>query len=129
MLSFKQFVTELAREDVIISPTEIEEMRHRFGDKVLQMGHLNQDHSTNVPIDCIVEAARSLEPHALTEAAEIINNGQLVSMLHAGETLVERIAGTSDEKLRRMIRSVQNNGDDRQWKQIKKEIFGVDFND
>lgn len=70
MLTFKQFVTELAREDVIISPSEIEEMKHRFGDKVLQMGHLNQDGSMNVPVDCIVEAARSLEAHTLTEAAE-----------------------------------------------------------
>src|ERR1700691_905279 len=67
MLTFKQFVTELAREYIVISPSEIEEMKHRFGAKVLQMGHLNEDGSMNVPVDCIVEAARSLETRALVK--------------------------------------------------------------
>src|ERR1035438_3480067 len=71
MLTFKQFLNELAREDATISPMEVEEMRQRFGDKVLQMGHRNEDGSMDVPVDCIVEAARSLEAHTLTEAAGV----------------------------------------------------------
>ena len=133
MLTFKQFVTELAREDVIISPSEIEEMKHRFGDKVLQMGHLNQDGSMNVPVDCIVEAARPLEAHTLAEAAETINNEHAVSMLQSGESLVERVSEARERKLRQTIRSFQNEGDAsksyRQWKQIEKEVFGVDYHD
>jgi hypothetical protein len=132
MLTFKQFVTELAREDVIISPSEIEEMKHRFGDKVLQMGHLNEDGSMNFPVDCIVEAARSLEAHTLTEAAEIINNQHAVSMLQSGESLVERVGEARERKLRQTIRNFQNERDagksHRQWKQIEKEVFGVDYN-
>ena len=133
MLTFKQFVTELAREDVIISPSEIEEMKHRFGDKVLQMGHRNQDGSINVPVDCIVEAARSLEARILTEAAEVINNEQIVSMLQSGESLVERVGEARERKLRQMIQAFQNEGETgkshRQWKQIEKEVFGVEYND
>ena len=132
MLTFKQFVTELAREDVIISPSEIEEMKHRFGDKVLQMGHLNEDGSMNFPVDCIVEAARSLEAHTLTEAAEIINNQHAVSMLQSGESLVERVGEARERKLRQTIRNFRNERDagksHRQWKQIEKEVFGVDYN-
>jgi hypothetical protein len=132
MLTFKQFVTELAREDVIISPSEIEEMKHRFGDKVFQMGHLNEDGSMNVPVDCIVEAARSLEAHTLTEAAEIINNQHAVSMLQSGESLVERVGEARERKLRQTIRNFQNERDagksHRQWTQIEKEVFGVDYN-
>src|ERR1035437_8240659 len=63
MLTFKQLLNELAREDVTISPMDVEEMRTRFGDKVLQMGHLNEDGSMDVPVDCIVEAYPSEEPH------------------------------------------------------------------
>jgi glutamine phosphoribosylpyrophosphate amidotransferase len=133
MLTFKQFLNELAREDATISPIEVEEMRKRFGDKVLQMGHLNEDGSMDVPVDCIVEAARSLEAHTLTEAAEIINNEQMVSMLQSGEALVERVGEARERKLRQMIRNFQNEGDTstshRQWKQIEKEVFGVDYND
>ena len=133
MLTFKQFVTELAREDVLISPSEIEEMTHRFGDKVLQMGNLNEDGSMKVPVDCIVEAARSLEAQTLTEAAGIINNDQIVSMLQSGELLVEGVVEARERKLRRMIQSFQNEGDTgrshRQWKQIEREVFGVEYND
>jgi len=108
-------------------------MRTRFGDKVLQMGHLSEDGSMDVPVDCIVEAARSLEAHTLTEAAEIINNEQMISMLQSGEALVERVGEARERKLRQMIRNFQNEGDTstshRQWKQIEKEVFGVEYND
>ena len=127
MLTFKQFINELAQEDVTISSTDVEEMRKRFGDKVLQMGHLNKDGSMNVPVDCIVEAARSLESHTLTEAAEIINNEHMVSMLRSGESLVERVGEAKERKLRQMIRNFQESDTStshRQWKQIEKEVFG-----
>ena len=133
MLTFKQFLNELATEDATISPMEVEEMIQRFGDKVLQMGHRNEDGSMDVPVDCIVDAARSLEAHTLTEAAEIINNEQMVSMLQSGEALVERVGEARERKLRQMIRNFQNEGDNstshRQWKQIEKEVFGVEYND
>lgn len=133
MLTFKQFVTELARDEVTVSPIEIEEMKKRFGDKVLRMGHLNEDGSMNVPVDCIVEATRSLEAHTLMEAAEIINNEHIVSMLQSGESLVERVGEARERKLRRMIRTFQNEGDlgesHRQWKQIEREVFGVEYSD
>jgi hypothetical protein len=132
MLTFKQFINELASEDVTISSVDVEGMRKRFGDKVLQMGHLNKDGSMNVPVDCIVEAARSLEAHTLTEAAEIINNEHMVLMLQSGESLVERVGEAKERKLRQMIRNFQE-GDTStshsQWSQIEKEVFGVDYND
>src|SRR5437762_128394 len=122
MLTFKQFINELAREDVTISAMDVEGMRKRFGDKVLQMGHLNKDGSMNVPVDCIVEAARSLETQTLTEAAEIINNEHMVSMLQSGESLVERVAEAKERKLRQMIRDFQESDTStshRQWNQIE----------
>ena len=130
MLTFKQFINELAREDITISSIDVERMRKRFGDKVLQMGHLNQDGSMNIPVDCIVEAARSLEAHTLTEAAEIINNEHMVSMLQSVESLVERVGEAKERKLRQMIRNFQESDpgtSHRQWNQIEKEVFGVDY--
>lgn len=133
MLTSKQFVTELAREDVILSPSEREEMKHRFGDKVLQMGHRNKDGSINVPVDCIIEAAQSLETQTLTEAAEIINNEDMVSMLQSGEALVEEVIKARERRLLQLIQTYQDEGKtDRSqilWKQIEKAVFGVDFKD
>ena len=132
MLTFKQFINELASEEVTISSIDVEGMRKRFGDKVLQMGHLNQDGSMNIPVDCIVEATRSLEAHTLTEAAEIINNEHMVSMLQSVESLVERVGEAKERKLRQMIRNFRESDpgtSHRQWNQIEKEVFGVDYND
>ena len=133
MLTFKQFVTELAREDVTIAPAEVQEMSKRFGDKVLQMGHLEEDGSMLVPVDCVLEAARSLETQTLTEAAEILNNEQMVSMLRSGETFVERVIEARERKLREMIRKFRKEPDASkshdQWKRIEKEVFGVEYDD
>ncbi|MBV8706386.1 MAG: hypothetical protein JO028_04295 [Acidobacteriaceae bacterium] len=133
MLTFKQFVTELAREDVTLSPADLKERTARFGRKVLQMGHLEQDGSMLVPIECIVEAARSLGSRMLTEAVESINNEQMVSVLQSGEALVERVIEARERKLREMIRSFQEEPDatksNKQWKQIEKEVFGIEYHD
>jgi hypothetical protein len=133
MLTFKQFVTELARDEVTLSPAEVAEMKARFGEQVLQMGHLRQDGSMLVPVDCILEAARSLGTRALTEAAETINSEQMASMLRSGEVFVERVREARERKLRETIRQFQNESDpndaQRQWKKIEKEVFGVEYDD
>ncbi len=133
MLTFKQFVSELAREDVMLSPAEVQEMTARFGDKVLQMGHLEEDGSMLVPVDCILDAVLSLRTQALIEAAESINNEQMASMLRSGEALVQLVIEARERKLRQMIRTFQKERDNseshKQWKHLEKEIFGVDYND
>ena len=116
-----------------LSPAELREMTARFGDKVLKMGYVEQDGSMLVPVDCIVEAARSLGTQALIEAAESFNNEEMASLLRSGEALVDRVIEAREKKLREMIRAFQNepnaNKSSRQWKQIEKEVFGVDYYD
>jgi hypothetical protein len=133
MLTFKQFVTELAMEDVSLSSAEVGEMTARFGEKVLQMGRIEEDGSMRVPIDCVVEAARSVSAQTLTEAAESINNRQIVSMLRSGEVLVEKVTEARERKLREMVHTFQSGHDasesHKQWKQIEKEVFGVEYHD
>jgi len=43
MLTFKQLVSELPGENVMISSAEVGQMKKRFGDKVLRMGHLQEE--------------------------------------------------------------------------------------
>src|SRR5271169_6422638 len=111
MLTFKQFVTELAKEDVTISPVEVRGMIARFGDKVRQMGHITEDGSMLIPVDCIVEAARSVDAQTLTEAAESLNEDEMVSLLRSGEALVEKVIEAREQKLRETIRDFQNEQD------------------
>jgi hypothetical protein len=133
MLTFKQLVNELAKEDVTLSPAEVREMTARFGDKVLQMGHLEEDGSMLIPVDCVVEAARSLGARTLTEAAESINNEQMVSMLRSGETLAEKVIEAREQRLREMIRTFQNEQEPgkshKLWRRIEKDVFGVEYDD
>ena len=108
-------------------------MTARFGDKVLQMGHLEHDGTMRIPVDCIVEAARSLGTQTLIEAAGSFTGAQMASILQSGEALVERVIEARERKLRETIRAFQNEPDPeksrRQWKQIEKEVFGVDYPD
>ena len=133
MLTFKQFVTELAREDLTLSPAEVQEMRARFGNKVLQMGHIAENGSMLVLVDCIVEAARSVDARTLAEAAGSLNDEHLGSMLRSGEALVDRVIEAREQKLRKMIRQFQDEPEagssHEQWKRIEKEVFGVEYND
>ena len=133
MLTFKQFLTELAREDVTLSPDEVRNLTERFGKKVLQMGHLQEDGSLLVPVDCIVEAAQSLGSQKLTEAVQSLDSEQMVSMLRSFEALVDRVGETRKRKLAEMVEKFQSEPSDaaahQQWKEIEKMIFGVEFRD
>src|SRR6266446_3915824 len=133
MLTFKEFVTELAREDLRLSPAEVSDLTQRFGADVLQMGQLQEDGSMLVPLDCILEAARSLGVQKLTEAAETLQSKQMVSMLQSGKTLVRQVSEARERKLRQMVRRFQDEPDaiqsHKQWKQIEKEVFGADYHD
>ena len=132
-MTFKEFVAGLAREDLKLSPAEVSRMRKRFGDKVLQMGHLEEDGSMLVPVECVLKAAQELGAAALTEAAESMSDETMVSMVRSGEAFVDQVVRARDDRLRKMVRSFQDQPDAgksaRQWKQIEKEIFGVEFKD
>ena len=119
--------------DLTIPAGDVERMRQRFGDKVLKMGHLQEDRSMLVPVDCVLEAAQLLGTQTLAEAAENLKSGEMVSMLQAGETLVAQVGAVRERKLRELVRKFQaesNEADARsQWKQIEKLVFGVDYPD
>jgi hypothetical protein len=133
MLTFIQFIEEIAQKDLVIPPADIERMRERFGDKVLKMGHLQDDGSMLVPVDCVIEAAQSLGTQTLTEAAENLKSDEMVNMLQSGEVLVERVGEARERKLRVLIGKFQSESNDnaahQQWKQIEKMVFGVDYPD
>jgi hypothetical protein len=74
-------------------------MRDRFGDKTLQMGHLEEDGSMSIPIDSIVEAVRSLGSEKLNQALENLKSEHMISMLESAESLVQRIADVEGRKL------------------------------
>jgi hypothetical protein len=133
MLTFIQFIEEIAKKDLTIPAAEVERMRERFGEKVLKMGHLQEDGSMLVPVNCVLEAAQSLGTQTLTEAAEILKSDGLLYMLQSGEALVERVGEARDRKLRELIRKFQSESNEtdahREWKQIEKMVFGVDYPD
>ncbi len=133
VLTFIQFIEEIARKDLTIPPADVNRMREQFGEKILQMGHLQDDGSMLVPVDCVMEAAQSVGAQTLTEATEILKNEEMVNMLHSGETLVERVAEIRERKLRELFRKFQSESNEtdanEQWKQIEKMVFGVDYPD
>lgn len=56
-----------------------------------------------VPVDCVLEAAQSLESQTLTEAAETLKNDEMVSLLQSGEAFVVRVGEARERKLRQLI--------------------------
>jgi hypothetical protein len=133
MLTFIQFLEELSKDYVSLSPAEVGRMRNRFGDKVLQIGHLCEDGSMSISVDSIVEAVQLVGSQKLNEAVKNLKSDEMVSMLESAETLVERVAEVEKRKLERMVERFQAEPDDakaqRQWKQIEKMVFGVDYPD
>ncbi|MGA3074258.1 MAG: hypothetical protein ABSG56_11255 [Bryobacteraceae bacterium] len=133
MLAFVQFLEELSTDHVTLSPAEVRRMRRRFGDKTLQMGHLEEDGALSIPVDSIVEAVRSQGSQRLNEALENLKSEQMISMLESADALVERIAEAQRRKLGQMVDQFQREPDDarahRQWKEIEKTVFGIEYPD
>jgi hypothetical protein len=44
-----------------------------------------------VPVDCVLEAAQSLESQTLSEPAETLKSDEMVNTLQFGEGLVQRV--------------------------------------
>jgi hypothetical protein len=103
MLTFIQFIEEIAQKDLVIPPSDVERMRERFGDRVLRMGHLQENGSMLVPVDCVLEAVQSLGAQTLTEAAKTLKGDEMVNLLQSGEVLVERVGEARERKLRGLI--------------------------
>src|SRR5713226_7223404 len=99
MLTFIQFLEEIAKKDLTIPPVDVDRMREKFGDKVLKMGHLQEDGSMLVPVESVIEAAQFLGAQKLTEAAETLKSDEMVNMLQSGEALVERVGEARERKL------------------------------
>ena len=78
MLTFIQFLEELSKDSVTLSPAEVEHMRNRFGDKVLRMGHLDEDGSMSIAVGSIVEGVQSLGGEKLNEAVENLKSEEMV---------------------------------------------------
>ena len=131
MLTFAQFIEEIAQKDLVIPAAEVSRLKERFGDKVSRLGHLRQDGSMLVPVDCVVEAAQSLGAAELSEAAETLRNGEIVNLAHSDEMLLDRIGDARERKLRKLILDFQSgeNSANQQWRQIEKTVFGVDYPD
>jgi hypothetical protein len=132
MLAFVQFLEELSAENLTLSPTEVWRMRSRFGDRTLQMGHLEEDGSMLIPVDSVVEAVQSLGGHRISEALADLKSEQISTLESAG-ALVERIAEVQRRKLGQMLEKFQREPDGakahRQWKEIEKTVFGVEYPD
>ena len=133
MLTFTQLLEELAQKEITLHAAEVQRMKDRFGDKTLQMGHLQEDGSMTIPVDCVLEAVQSIGSQTLSEAVETLKDEQMVSMLESAESLVERVGQARERRLREMIGTFQSESDDtkahQHWKRIEKEVFGVDFRD
>jgi len=131
MLSFIQFLEELSKDHITLSPAEVQRMRDRFGDKTLQMGHLDEDGAMLIPVNSIVEAVQSLGSQKLNAAVESLKGEEMLSMLESAEVLVERVGEVQKRKLEQMVEKFQSEPDEakahQQWKQIEKMIFGVDY--
>jgi len=87
----------------------------------------------SIPVDSIVEAVQSLGSQRLNEALENLKSEQMVSMLESAEALVERIAEAQRRKLGELVDEFQREPEDakahRQWKEIEKTVFDVEYPD
>ena len=123
----------MSTDHVTLSPAEVRRMKVRYGDKTLQMGHLEEDGCMSIPVDSVVEAVQSLGSQRPIEALENLKSEQMISMLESAEALVERIAEAHRRKLGQMIDEFQREPDGarahRQWKEIEKTVFGVEYPD
>ena len=91
--------------------------RRIFIDGHVALSPAEEDGSLSIPVDSIVEAVQSLGSQKLNEALENL----------------KRIAEAQRRKLGQMIDEFQAEPDDarahRQWKEIEKTVFGVEYPD
>lgn len=131
MLSFVQLLEELSSESVRLAPDEVARLRQLFGDKPLQMGHLDADGSIPVPLDCLLEAIQAIGLQHLGDTVHLMRGPDVAALLGSTESLIDQVSAARSRKLARLVEAYQNEPDNaiarRQWKNIEHLIFGVDL--
>jgi hypothetical protein len=129
MVTFVDFVEELAMQEITLDPAEVQRMVERYGKRTLQMGNLQQDGSLCVPVDCIIEAVQSLGNKTLAEAVAALRSEQFVPMLESVESLMERVSEARKRKVLALATAVQEAPSDEEarehWRQLEHTIFGI----
>jgi len=133
MSLFVHLLEELAEGEATLTAGEVRRLRNRIGDKTLQMGHLQEDGSMSIPIDCVIEAVQSMGSRSLNEAVASLKNPEAEAMFESAEKLVDCVSEARRRRLAQLVDDYQAEPDDTraraQWKEIEKMTFGVDYRD
>jgi hypothetical protein len=131
MLTFIQFLEELATDELTIPASDMERMVSHFGTAVRGMGHLNSEGGLAIPIKVIQNAIARFEGHDLSEAVrELKSDKQLAEMLRLSEAsvLIGHITDAYREYFRELMTRYQNSSNpdesNRLRDQLVREVFG-----
>ncbi len=116
-------------QDVTLSHAEVQQMTERYGERMLQMGTLNEDGSLSIPVECILEAAKTLGSRRLADAVDALRSEKIVPMLESVESLVERVSEAKKRRIVELTRAVQNAPTETEakehWQKLEHLMFGI----
>lgn len=128
MLSFVELLTEMARGEISVSAQDVQRLRDRFGDKTLQMGHLQPDGSMLIPTECVVAAAQKIGRNRLADAVENLHAGQIADLLHTVESLLDEVVESRQRLVHELATAVRDARTDEDaqphWNRLDKLLFG-----
>jgi hypothetical protein len=130
MLSLIPFLEEIeqSHQMIILPAAEVERLVRRFGPRVRSMGVWNKtaDGSVEISISNILEAVKTLDNRALTEAvAQLKSTGQFAEVLtesSAASRLIERLSDLQEKQFEQKIDRYQASADSSEVQRLRDEI-------
>ncbi len=124
MVTFTQFVSEMAQEEVILSPADVQRLKQQFGTTIVgKMGRLSADDgSLIVDADIILEASASLGRKQFSEAAEALTS-EATTGVSSVASLIERIAELNDRRFIELCQRCQDTTDRVEAGCLQREII------
>lgn len=124
MLTFAQYISDIAQEEIVLTTAEVQKLKARFGETVGRMGHLKSDGSLIVDASLIRESALSLGRRELLEAA-----GTVAEPLMSPQAakLIERISELNRARYRALCQRYQDATDANKIAELKAEIMRQTF--
>lgn len=119
MSTFIHFLAEIAQEEVVLSPDDVQRLKQRFGPAIGKMGRWSADGSLIINADLIHEARSALGKRVLSEAARALMESTDSSSVAA---LIEKISELNKLRFRELCQRYQETSDPAEEDELNEEL-------
>lgn len=130
MLTFSQYLREIADDEFTIPAVEVQTLVNRFGPSIYGMGIRSCEGTLTLSRSMVMEALKGIKKQCIVEAALILDSTQAFNEVldsSSADTIIERLNKAKSQRVAELVEELQNSPEGDRSEQIKNELIRLIF--